>query len=84
MPLALIAIALLSGTPTAAPTAADEKPRLICRESETLTGSRIRTGRRCKTPAEWEKEDAELSRIPPSLRVTEGQNDGHPPPARPQ
>lgn len=84
MPLTLIAIALLSAAPDAAPPAGDQRPRVICRESETLTGSRIRTGRRCKTEAEWEKEDTERSRVPPSLRVTDRLDDGHPAPARPQ
>ena len=52
------------------------KEAKICRASETRTGSRIRTGRRCRTAAEWAKEDAERRRIPPSLLVTEGQHDG--------
>ena len=83
MPLMLLAVALGSAAPEApAPTPA--KPPLICRESESLTGSHIRTGRRCKTAEQWQIEDARRDRVPPSLRVTEGQMDGHPPPAQPR
>ena len=51
------------------------KPALICRDSEQETGSHIHTGRRCKTQEDWEREDADRTRVPPSLRVTEGQGD---------
>lgn len=54
-----------------------EKETKICRQSETRTGSRIRTGRKCRTAEEWRKEDEERARVPLSLTVTEGQNDGH-------
>ena len=84
MPLMLLAVALASAAPQSAPAAAAEKPSLICRESENLTGSHIRTGRRCKTAEQWQIEDARRDRVPPSLRVTEGQMDGHPPPAQPR
>jgi len=78
MPLMLLAVALASASPE--PTsAAPPKPPLICRESENLTGSHIRTGRRCKTAEQWQIEDAKRDRAPPSLRVTEGQMDGRPP-----
>lgn len=78
MPLMLLAAALVSAAPEApAPTPA--KPPLICREGENLTGSHIRTGRRCKTAEQWQIEDARRDRVPPSLRVTAGQMDGHPP-----
>lgn len=60
-----------------------EKEAKICRQSETRTGTRIRTGRKCRTAEEWRKEDEEKARVPLSLTVTEGQNDGHPP-QRPQ
>jgi hypothetical protein len=56
--------------------APSEKEAKICRQSETRTGTRIRTGRRCRTAAEWLKEDEEKARIPLSLTVTEGQPDG--------
>ena len=83
MPLMLLAAALASATPEA-PAPAPAKPPLICREGENLTGSHIRTGRRCKTAEQWQIEDARRDRVPPSLRVTEGQMDGHPPPAQPR
>lgn len=58
--------------------APQEKEAKICRESARQTGSHIRTGRKCRTAEEWRKEDEAKARIPPSLTVTEGQNDGHP------
>jgi hypothetical protein len=84
MPLMLLAVALGSAAPEAPAQPPAEKPPLICRESESLTGSHIRTGRRCKTAEQWQIEDARRDRVPPSLRVTEGQMDGHPPPAQPR
>jgi hypothetical protein len=81
MPLTFLAIALAS--PAAAVPAAPEKPLRICRQGEQLVGSHIRAGRRCKTAAEWQEEDAKGEARAPSLRVTEGQNDGLPVP-RPQ
>ncbi|HEX6604691.1 MAG TPA: hypothetical protein VF027_07415 [Sphingomicrobium sp.] len=83
MPLAFLAIALAAGSPPAAAPAAPDKPQRICRQGEQLVGSHIRTGRRCKTAAEWQAEDARKEAPAPSLRVTEGQNDGLPIP-RPQ
>jgi hypothetical protein len=82
MPLLLI-LALASADPhTTAPTI-NAKPPLICRENESVTGTHVRAARRCKTAAEWDSDDARRDRIPTTLRVTEGQNDGHAP-ARPQ
>jgi hypothetical protein len=76
MPL-IFMLALVSAgshTPAAAEVA---KPQLICREDESVTGTHVRAGRRCKSATEWEAEDARRDRIPTTLRVTEGQNDGH-------
>ena len=56
------------------------RPALICREAQQLTGTRIRTARRCKSAEEWQREDEEHGRIPLSAQVTEGQSDL---PARP-
>jgi hypothetical protein len=67
-----------------APVSVPQKPQLLCRASEQQTGSHVRTGRRCKTAEQWRIEDQRLDTIPPSMRITEGQNDGHPPPPRPQ
>ena len=78
MPLALLAIALASGAPPAiAPPEPARKPKLICREAgRALTGTRIRSARRCKTAEQWLKEDAELDKIPATMRITKGQGDG--------
>jgi hypothetical protein len=82
--VAIIGTAAVPGfAQTALEAAPPEKETKICRASETRTGSRIRTGRRCRTAEEWRKEDEERARVPLSLTVTEGQNDGHPP-VRPQ
>ena len=54
------------------------KQRQICRGATRQLGSHIRTPRRCRTAEEWQIEDEEKSRLPPSLSVTEGQNDGRP------
>ena len=78
MPLTVIAIALAAANAQAAPAAPPEKPQLICREGQAVTGTRRRVGKRCKTAEEWQKEDAELDRIPPTLRITKGQEDGRP------
>ena len=78
MAVALLAMALLSGTQEASAQAPPEKSKLICRERQQLTGSHIRMGRRCKTAEQWLLEDADLDRIPPTMRITRGQEDGHP------
>ena len=54
------------------------KERQICRGAARQLGSHIRTPRRCRTAVQWQQEDEEKSRLPPSLSVTEGQNDGRP------
>ena len=58
-----------------------QKPGKICREAKQKTGSRVRTGPKCRTAEEWQKEDEERSRMPLSATVTEGQADG---PTRPR
>ena len=58
-----------------------DKGAKICRQSAPKTGSRVKTGPRCRTAEEWQKEDEERSRIPLSATVTEGQSEG---PARPR
>ena len=84
MPLTLLAIALASASPDSSPPTTPEKPQLICRQGEQLVVSHIRTGRRCKTAAEWQQEDSKLEGPVPTLRVTGEQNDGHPVTQRPQ
>ena len=70
-----LALALAAAADVPAPPALPTKPRLICRESEQLTGSHMRTGRRCMTEEQWRIEDEARVRIPPSMRITEGQGD---------
>ncbi len=74
-------IALGIGVASGAALAAQAPPppvkeRKICRESEPRPGSHIRTLRQCRTAEQWRQEDAEKTRVPPSLTITEGQNDG--------
>jgi hypothetical protein len=75
--MAFFAMVLLSSDPANAPATAPEKPKLVCREGEQQTGTHRRTGRLCKTAEEWREEEARLTNVPPSLRVTNGQEDGH-------
>jgi hypothetical protein len=74
MSLMLFAL-LFASQPSAAPVAAPDKPKLICRESEQETGSHIRSGRQCKTAEQWQRFDEARQMVPPSLRVTQGQGD---------
>jgi len=76
--LGLVALTL---TLTAAAFAADppvpaEKQSQICRGGERRLGTHTRTPRRCRTAEQWQQEDEERGRIPVSLQVTQGQNDG--------
>lgn len=76
MAATVLALLFAAQSPTATQSPLPpEKPRLICRKSERVTGSRIRTGRRCETAEEWTREDEERQRMSPSARVTEGQGD---------
>jgi hypothetical protein len=74
-PIIALMLTAQAATATAPPTS-PEKPRLICRAAQQETGSHIRTGRRCKTEAEWAREKSDRTVMPPSARITEGQNDG--------
>jgi hypothetical protein len=83
--MSLLALLLVAAEPASAPTTAQKpKPKLVCRDSETHLGTRMRTGRQCKTPEEWQQEDAERDRVPVTLRVTPGQGDGVQPTQSPQ
>ena len=53
-----------------------EDGRRICRDSGRQLGSHVRTARRCRTAEQWRLEDEEKARMPESMRMTEGQNDG--------
>lgn len=75
---ALFALMLLGQT-TPSVTATKppaEKAKLICRESGLETGSHIRVGTRCKTAAEWEREEyMAQNRRAVSAQITQGQGD---------
>ena len=79
--LLLVALGIAIAPGMAVATEAPDQPTKeskICREAERTTGSRIRTGRKCRTVEEWRREDEARSRVPLSLTVTEGQPDGSP------
>lgn len=81
MALRLVLI-ILSAMPAAAAFAADPpsppsgEQRLICRGGERRLGTRTRTERRCRTAEQWQQADEEAGRLPVTLQVTQGQNDG--------
>ena len=82
MSLTLIALALLQSQPAAA-TELPAKAQKICRDSEKLMGSRVRTGRRCMTQEQWSQEDARRVRRPVTMQVTGDQGDGNKAPVQP-
>jgi hypothetical protein len=49
----------VSEAPVAAPAPADEKK--VCRREKSASGTRVGTGRICKTQAEWDKLKAKAS-----------------------
>ncbi len=63
------------------PPAPSEKQPLICRGATARLGSRVRTQRRSRTAEQWQQEDEAKARLPISLQVTQGQNDGRQGPA---
>jgi hypothetical protein len=82
--LASLVLVMAAGAAHPTTTVVAEKPKLICREDQQHLGSRIHTGRRCKTADEWQREDAARDQLPATLRVTEGQGDALPRPPRPK
>ena len=83
MALALLALLILASDPATIP-AKSSRPPLVCRESVGELGSHIRTGRRCLTQEQWDREDDRRSARPPTLQVIGEQGDGQQRPARPQ
>ena len=76
-----ILVSLIAALTAAAAFAADRpapagEQRLVCRGGERRLGSRTRTERRCRTAEQWQQEDDVNGRIPVTLQVTQGQNDG--------
>lgn len=65
-----------AGALAADPPPPPGKQRLICRGATRALGSHIRRARRCRTAEQWQEEDQAKGRLPISLQVTEGQNDG--------
>ena len=75
----LVALAItlsVAGALAADPPAPGEKQRLVCRGGERQLGSHMRTRQRCRTAEQWQEEDEAKGRLPVTLQVTEGQNDG--------
>jgi hypothetical protein len=73
------AFLLLGAAPAAAaPDPPPPRPVKICRETERNLGTHIRSARRCLTAEQWQAEDEARGRTPPSLTVTQGQQDGNP------
>ena len=80
-PVILIALAAglsAAGAFAVQPPEEAPKERQICRGATRQLGSHIRAPRRCRTAEEWQAEDEAKGRLPPSLSVTQGQNDGRP------
>lgn len=75
MGLTLVLVIAAQASAAVAQSPPVDKAKLICRESEHETGSHIRVGRRCKTEAEWQREDEAKANKPASARLTEGQGD---------
>ena len=65
-----------AGALAADPPSPPGKQRQICRGAARTLGSHIRRARRCRTAEQWQEEDQAQGRLPISLQVTEGQNDG--------
>lgn len=82
MIVVLVAMALAQSADVPADKAAKE-PR-ICRDSTALTGSHMRSGRRCLTQEQWDIEDARLANRSASTQITGHQRDALDPTTRPQ
>jgi hypothetical protein len=68
MILGFIALLMASDTPHDPATVV--KPKLVCREGDTQTGSHMHASRRCLTVEEWQLHDEQRDRIPITARVT--------------
>jgi len=77
-------LALLAASGEPAQSIATVKPVKICREGEQVTGTHVRTGRRCMTQEQWDQEDSKRVERPVTMRVTEHQADALEPTTRPQ
>jgi hypothetical protein len=82
--LMLALLAAGSGPSQTTATPGSSKPQTICREGDQVTGSHVRTGRRCLTQEQWDQEDAKRIERPVTMQVTGHQADGMEPTTRPQ
>jgi hypothetical protein len=83
-PLMLALLVAASGPAQTPASNQPAKPVKICREAEQVTGSHVRTGRRCLTQDQWDQEDAKRVERPVTMRITEHQADALEPTTRPQ
>lgn len=84
-PLMIALLIASGGDPLQVAAAHDSgKTVKICREGEQVTGSHVRTGRRCLTREQWDQEDAKRVERPVTMRVTGHQADALEPTTRPQ
>ena len=76
--LGLVALIVTLGAAAFAadPPARSGEQRLICRGGERRLGTHTRTPQRCRTAEQWQAEDEANGRVPVTLQVTQGQNDG--------
>jgi hypothetical protein len=81
----MLAVMIASGGSTQpTPTQSPAKPVKICRDGEQVTGSHVRTGRRCLTQEEWDRADAKRVERPVTMQITGHQADSLEPTTRPQ
>ena len=69
--LLVMVAAIFSGeAPQHAEESTEPAPQVrICRDHERRTGTRIRSGRVCKTQEQWQADDAERERAPTTMRI---------------
>jgi hypothetical protein len=84
-PISVAIVASLSSAAAFAvdPPAPAPRPQLICRGGGRSLGSHIPRARRCRTAEQWRQEDDVRDRVPLSVQLIPGQNDGRSTP-RPQ
>jgi hypothetical protein len=76
IPIIMALAAVISDPSQAAAAEPSAKPKLICREGEQQTGSHVRSGRKCQTQEQWDREDALLTQRPVTMRVIGEKSDG--------
>jgi len=78
---AALGVGMVAGPALASPQPPAETPKAerICRGAARQLGSHIVAPRRCRTAEQWRIEDEERAQAASTMRLTEGQNDGHAP-----